>query len=651
VATNEIEEVEELTSDAFETLEEMMDTTVSEDSDLTVLRAITEYKREATDAKDSRMKQDRKNWDMYLNRQDFSDKQEGQSQESLPKTTMAVEQIAAFVRKALTNFGDWFKMEYKGEVAGIKSSDLTSYMKWYLEEKLDFPHFVSDAIKTGLLKSLLIAKVYGREVPEVSYEAVEGEMGMELAEITNTKYEIAVDLVDPKNYYPDPTGAGLYEIHETHKDYHLAVEGAKNGDYSLAAVESIEEDYKVTEKEWEDAKQKNQDYSNPPSFRKKIQLDELWGTILNDDGTIASRNVRATMANGKYLIKEPENNPRWDGESPFVVTPLVRVPFSVWHRAFFDHVVDLNIAVNELFNLMLDGGMASVWGINALDVDALSDPGQVSNGIPQGTTLLVKSGGAADLDNVFKQVSKGTAPRDAIMMYDILDREYQSASLLNSFRFGLIPGKEVKATEVLEASQSASNYFESMVAEVEGNFIKNLIRKIWVSMLQASDDFTVPELKKHMSEEGAMALASMSPEERFASLMPESDVKVFGLTAVLARAKEFQKMMALLQLVSTNPLLSEPFLAKFSMEKVLDQIMKSLNVNPDSISLGEEEIMMNKLKTLFQGGGGGAPGGAPVGATNNESKAANAVVDKSSGTDSAAEIARAVQAQGKFGER
>jgi carbamate kinase len=87
------------------------------------------------------------------------------------------------------------------------------------------------------------------------------------------------------------------------------------------------------------------------------------------------------------------------------------------------------------------------------------------------------------------------------------------------------------------------------------------------------------------------------------------------------------------------------------MEKVLDQIMKSLNVNPDSISLGEEEIMMNKLKTLFQGGGGGAPGGAPVGATNNESKAANAVVDKSTGTDSAAEIARAVQAQGKFGER
>ena len=71
----------------------------------------------------------------------------------------------------------------------------------------------------------------------------------------------------------------------------------------------------------------------PPAFRKRVVLHEFWGTLLDNRGRVIAERQVATMANDRYLIRPPEDNPFWHGQSPFVCAPLVRVPFSVrWNR-------------------------------------------------------------------------------------------------------------------------------------------------------------------------------------------------------------------------------------------------------------------------------------------------------------------------------
>jgi hypothetical protein len=128
------------------------------------------------------------------------------------------------------------------------------------------------------------------------------------------------------------------------------------------------------------------------------------------------------------LIRKPEPNPFWHGESPFIACPIIRVPFSVWHKAVFDHASNLNLAINEIFNLMIDGGIASVWGTKQIRSDMLVNPEQITDGVPQGITLDIKNEvpwGQKVMDNL----TEGQVPNDAMAMFESLSREFEAAAL------------------------------------------------------------------------------------------------------------------------------------------------------------------------------------------------------------------------------
>src|SRR5574341_2294906 len=84
-----------------------------------VLNVIREYRREAEEARRTRMSLNQRNWDVYMGNIDWSDKIEGQSTEHLPKMSNSAEQMSAFIRRGLTQFGPWFSVE------GPKGSFLT----------------------------------------------------------------------------------------------------------------------------------------------------------------------------------------------------------------------------------------------------------------------------------------------------------------------------------------------------------------------------------------------------------------------------------------------------------------------------------------------------------------------------------------------
>jgi hypothetical protein len=608
------------------------DPPVVQGASLTVMTALREYKAEAQKARVPRLRQNKRNWDAFMGMQDWSHKQKGQSKEFLPKIAMAAEQIGAFIERGLTDFGDWFSVDLNNE-AIMGDAQARKLMQYQLDRSTsnggsadeDFAALMADAVKVALLGSLMILKVFGRDTTKHTFAAERGYQlipqpdGSAMPTITHNlvrkqinTWQLVIDLIPPEDYLPDPTGRGLYEMHEPERDLWEVQEMADAGVYDPEVVAQIEEDYHQLEEQYYSTQEQDREARQAvnPGFRKRVVLLEFWGTLLDTRGRVAEKNVVCTMANNKYLIRPPEPNPFWHGERPFVTRPLLRVPFSTWHKALFDHAVDLNLALNELYNLMLDGGVASVWGIKQLRPEYLEDPRQVKDGIPQGETLLVKDGTPVGA-KVLEQVATGQVPPDAMALFQATDLEFQQATQANALFRGQAPPKDITATAVVEAQQQSNTFFDGMIKDTE-KLITKVLSLSWDNMMQFLDNADAEEIVAAIGERAALALAQMSPAERYEQLAG-CKFKVSGLSTVLARVRDFQKLMSLMQAVGQNPLLLQAFMQRFSPQKIVAYLFKSLNIDPTTIEQDEQEqaqapqMMQQLMQLMGQGEKGAAP--------------------------------------------
>src|SRR4030095_2809115 len=141
---------------------------LDEEAALEICQRVGEARRQAEDVRKGRISQNKVNQAAFMAKQDWSYKQPGQSREFLPRTPLATEQISNYVKRSLTDFGDWFQVELPGEAA-LSSDDARAWLRQELEMmhrvqqgRLDFATTIADAVKTGLLHSLAILKVHGR---------------------------------------------------------------------------------------------------------------------------------------------------------------------------------------------------------------------------------------------------------------------------------------------------------------------------------------------------------------------------------------------------------------------------------------------------------------------------------------------------------
>lgn len=596
-----------------------------------IVAYILECRREAFEARKTRMKRNSINRDAFMGIQDWSGKSSGQSQEFLPKTASAVEQFAAYVKRAMTQFGDWFSVELQDNVPPfLTDAQIRNLLSVYLKRIPDGDEFkpietvLADAVKSATLDSLILLKVHGKYCKHNTYSV---DVPTEMLNIETGKYEagepslmtdekevwrLCVDDMRAEDWFPDPKGRGLYKIHEVEKDYYNVLEMAEAGIYDLDIVRAISEDFKKEQgsvnQRYE--AQRGQNYVTPPSFRRQIVITEFWGTIINRDGRIVYRNCLAAIANKKYLIRPPEPNPFWHQQSPFVDGALIRVPQSVWHKALMDSASELNFAMNEMFNLMLDGGISAVWGIKQLRGNYLDNPSQVSNGIPQGATLVVNEDLPAS-EKVLEVVSQGQIPSDAMAIFEMLNREFTQAALTNDIKLGSLPPRQVKATEIIQSDQSQAVTLDSITSDLE-RIIESMLYKSWLTLLQHMDDLPEEELVGAVGQQAAVLLRLISPAERFAIFGNYCNFKVFGLSATLSRVRDFQKTMALMQMVSQNPIMLQAFMQNYSIQRVIKLAMKQLSINPDDIAMTMDEkaqmpqiIQQIMMFSQMMGGGGG----------------------------------------------
>lgn len=593
---------------------------MAEDVEKVVVKVTQSYMREAYEAKRDRMRLNRLNYDIFHHKQDYSHKKPGQSQEFLPKQQMAVEQMSNFVTQGLIDMGQWFSVErLPGAKGQLINTDDIYYLLQRGLEQTHFMSFVGDAIKTGALASLMIAKVHGRRVPRTMFSTTSelDESGIRQVKLFKEEmdsWQLKIDLIRPEDFYPDPTGSGLYVCQNMWLDKSevLAMCEGEDPMYDKAKVEGLTSFAYDQYYDQRDTKNRETDQSSTYSdYRFRVKLTECWGDIIEPStGKILYKNVTWTVANDTVLISPPKPNPFWHGKKPFVVSPITRVPFSVWHRAPMDGATRHNIAMNELYNLMVDAGMMSVFGIKQIRTDWLEDDREVADGVRPGQTLRV-SASCPPGGQVIERVDEGALSPEALNMFNLINSEFAQAAMTNDLRLGSMPSRAVKATEVVEASQSITAMFAGIAKSIESEFIQPILDLSWQTIMQNADDFDSDEIAAMLGTEIANQMVTLSPEERFAQTSQGHKFKVFGVSQTLNKQKDFRKLTSLLQTIGSSEVLVEAFIKNYSFEKLLGEIIRSLDVEPGRIEQDQIDQALMAMGPELMSQGAAQPGMMP----------------------------------------
>lgn len=570
------------------------------DSD--VINCAVNYRLEATQAKQSRMDQNKENFDAYHLRQDWSHKLAGQSKEFLPKVSTAVEQNANMIQQGLLDIGEWFSVDSQEginpDTLKIKPDTVYRLLNRQLQ-KDGFVKKTGDAAKLGMLGGLIIAKVTGKFVSKPKFVVERKWKGFKpiknLIMREDKCWQLDIKLIRHEDYFPDPTGRGLYEMEDSYVDFHALMAMAEGPDaiYDKKVVEQLSGSFDSagSDQERKKSRETGQNVANG-GYRKQVKITEIWGTLLDSKGEVLCENCKTTIANDRFVIQSPTPNPWWHQESPYIAAPLLSVPHAVWPKAIMDAATSLNLAANEVFNLLLDSGIMSVHGIKQLREDWLSNPAQVANGIEQGVTLTVNTS-CPPGQKVLESVYSGTSPAEAINLLQIINQEGAAAMFTNELRSGGGDANNVRATAIVENSQALNNMFTGMIKNLEGDensgFMTQLLAKAWKVVSQNMTDLDSLEVEALLGKDLAQQLLGMGKEQIFADTVQSCKFKAYGISAIVNKMKEFTKLQAMLQTIFSNPALTEAFMKKYSIEKLLTELMRSLDIKTFKLIAGPEE--------------------------------------------------------------
>lgn len=565
-----------------------------------VTQAILCYIREAEEAKTTRMQMNKENYDCYNLNQDWSHKIEGQSTEFLAKQQMAVEQITSFLVQGLVDLEEWFDVEYRPdesaeptELDPLINKDTLKELLKLMVKKIGAMEFTGDSIKMGLLGALMICKVHGVYKAKSKFKVERlieqfGDDRVALKKVDTEYWCLVFDLVRQEDFFIDPTGRGLYRGERIEIDYFQLLRMAKEDPdtYNLEGVKSLRPNEEVEQKHLK-SRETNQDPTITDS-RHVVTIYEFWGTFVNPytQEVIAENAVCAITKDGT-IVRKLDDNPFWHGEDPYVVSPIVRVPKSVWHRALMDAATKFNLSLNELFNLMVDGGLMSVHGIKQIREHWLDDPDQYADGIPPGASLRVAQSCPPGA-KVLERVDTGTLSGETFNMFGLVDKEFMTSSMTNDVRMGNLPERNVKATEIVASNQTITGIFNGMVKGIEQNFFTEVLRKGLLTTVQHIDKIDIADLRKIFGK-NAPLIQQAPPEEVFALVANGSQVSVSGLTQIMNRITDFRKITTLLQTISASPELINEFMKRFSFTKMMLEIVKSLGIEEKKIELDPEE--------------------------------------------------------------
>lgn len=585
--------------------------------DQQIVNILEAYRIEGEDARktgpNNRDDKWNENLDLYWNRFNFEGKAQWQAQQTMPEVPAFVDRFSAAMKEAIHSAPGGF---YTVTDAADTNNDMSDAIKrvtdaWLStcgtgpnDQPMGFGGVFEEQMKLGALMAPCAAVTWKPDA---------------------NKGRVAIDAVDPRNYWLDHTGRGLYRFRRTEMDKHELVTLADMKDskgqplYNKDVIEQLQE--QVDHDEQERRQSLTGGTQDNTSSRQKIQIDEYIATLVEPtEKKAVSHNYLYVVANNRHLIRGGEENPFWHKRDWIVFAPLVTVPLSVYGRSYMEDFGSIAKTFNELTNMLLDAVFTSSMKAFAMVPELLRDPSQANEGISPNKIFLLEEG--ADARQFLQDIDLGTLSPESFQMWQALKQELREAAGMNEIAFGqFAPKGRTSATEVLETQQSTSALIRSMAATVEERWLDPVLNLTWKTGLQ------------HVSKNDEIIRAAAQPEF-FDALMKRRrefverplTFRARGITTLLHKSRKLKALLSALQILGSNDILLKIFLQKVSPDRLVDTILDLFEIDPAKLRPSERESTIGELTGAVNSAAeraNQAEGPAPDGATAQVGELAN----------------------------
>src|SRR5215475_6331512 len=461
--------------------------------DSVLLQIMQQTYEKSKSARETRARLNRRNWDALHGKFDFlAKKRPGQSQIVIPSLETSLEQVCAELTEQLVGFNNWFTASYEGDtppLPGLNPDEAARILKIELERlaveggcmptTYGMHRLVYDSLKLGLLESEVTWKVGPKIDHTPQYTMQNGQMVISDVE----SMRLSIDLVPFDDFYPDPSAAQQYMIHEME----VAVSELPDLGFDADQIAAMRHATPGTEKLEEQRRRAGVAHSMP-SPTNRVTLREFWGDLVHPQtGDLVARGITFTTAANTSVVRPPERirDLFWHGKRPFIHVPLLPTPTAEQHHAFVDIAVPLIEAECELFNLIVDAGFHAALGIREVRSYMLVDQQVIAKGLSAGMELEVADG-RGDSD-VVKKIDTGTLSPDMLNVYDRISRTRQESTRTNDLQLGRQAVRKTSATEINEITQSSDDLFSNMALRFEDTAIEPLLELCWLTLWQFAD--------------------------------------------------------------------------------------------------------------------------------------------------------------------
>lgn len=530
-------------------------------------------------------------WALFNNQYDFTKKADWQSKGWIPKVPTMVRATAALIETALFSSAEYGTIDGVGELSKAKAPMLKKLVMRAMEDG-KFVNATAEAIAAGLLTAGVNLKIYPKSIPCKSNDSKEPGAAGFGGRDRNTV--ICFEPVSEYFLYRDPTGSGKWIIHDIEmdlSDLKAAAQDPKNG-YDPKVVEEIESDFIRQEDDFEKKLRAGQTTMDQrPPYRKRVQISELWGEILNQDGTVRFYNGTMSVANEKYLIRPPMANPYRHQKCPILSAFPNKVPFSVWHEAYVYGVSSLALMITETFNLTMDANLYDSLRAFQIELDFVAEPEELANGIYPGKAI--KSEGANGRAMI-QPLQLGGVSQSQEIVYQAMTNEFNNGAQTNEFTIPQLAAprsRRVTKGEVDRKSSQADLFSNQLAQTIERELIEPALDLTLELITQYFDDFWNPEIMDLLGSDALILQMAQNDQERQVLLGGNFKCRSRAITGILKKTEKLQKMKILFEEIKEFPEvlpLINPIGSLKTAAELLDlDIREFMNLPPDQGGVGQ----------------------------------------------------------------
>jgi len=515
---------------------------------------ITEFRKSSETARTPHKSKWDVCWDLFTNNYDFSKKLDWQSKSWVPKIPTLIRATCAVIKRAILSSKDIGVVDGYGPVSKAKARMMQKLVMWAMGEGKFVDQFV-EALMAGLATPGVNLKIYPKSI---RIDTSEGDnAGPANATMTNFRNTICYEAVSEYELFRDPTGSNKYIIHRIEMDLadlKKQAEDPANG-YDPLEVAKIQQTFDTATETYEKAIRAGQaSGAEKPAIRKRVKIEEYWGIIYAQDGTIKFDQGTMSLANEQFLIRQPMKNPYDHQKFPILSAFPAKVPFSTWHEAFVYAVTGLARMINEMLNLTLDGFLSDSIKAYEVDIDILADPEDIANGIYPGKAVKKQGNESIRGGNLITPIDMGHLKPEQQVIYGALSSEFRNGAGTSEFSIPQLASPGTKsdptATEVREVSGNAETFSNDLAQTLEREMIEPAIKMTSDLLTQYFNDFRNPAVVDILGDDALILASARTDEERKALMGGTYYTTSKAITGILKKAETFKKLSIVLDKIA-----------------------------------------------------------------------------------------------------